>query len=231
MLTREELVGDHGFRQRRVLDDPVLSDEIYESLVYDGRRHVSPAAVSADARERTVVINSLSKTYAMTGWRVGYCAGPEAIIRAMLLILQQSSRGPATFVQDAAACALTSDQDCVRRMAAEYQARRDRVVERLRGIPGVEPLVPEGGLFVMVDVRGLGKPSEEVRRLLDARRGSRRDPRLGLRAGRRGHAPRLVRGRRRDPRARARPAPRGAVAAGGRNTGDDPHEPGSETPR
>ena len=145
---------------------PVLSDEIYESLVYDGRRHVSPAAVSADAQARTVVINSLSKTYAMTGWRVGYCAGPEAIIKAMLLVLQQSSRGPATFVQDAAACALSSDQDCVRRMAEEYQARRDRVVERLRGIPGVVPLVPEGGLFVMVDIRGLGKPSEDVARFL-----------------------------------------------------------------
>ena len=112
------------------------------------------------------MVNSLSKTYAMTGWRVGYCAGPEAIIRAMLLVLQQSSRGPATFVQDAAACALTSDQECVRRMAAEYQGRRDRVVERLRGIPGVEPLVPEGGLFVMVDVRGLGRPSDDVRRFL-----------------------------------------------------------------
>ena len=144
----------------------VISDEIYESLVYDGRRHVSPASVSADARERTIVINSLSKTYAMTGWRVGYCAGPEEIIRAMLLVLQQSSRGPATFVQDAAACALTSDQECTRRMAAEYQGRRDRVVERLRGIPGVEPLVPEGGLFVMVDVRGLGMPSDAVRRFL-----------------------------------------------------------------
>ena len=78
----------------------------------------------------------------------------------MFLVLQQSSRGPATFVQDAAVCALTSDQECARRMAEEYQARRDRVVERLRGIPGVEPLVPEGGLFVMVDVRGLGRPSE-----------------------------------------------------------------------
>ena len=166
VLTREELVDIMGFANGEYWDDPVLSDEIYESLVYDGRRHVSPAAVSADARERTVVINSLSKTYAMTGWRVGYCAGPEAIIRAMFLVLQQSSRGPATFVQDAAACALTSDQDCVRRMTAEYQARRDRVVERLRGIPGVEPLVPEGGLFVMVDVRGLGKPSEDVSRYL-----------------------------------------------------------------
>jgi aspartate aminotransferase len=166
VLTREELVDIMGFAGDGLRDDPVLSDEIYESLVYDGRRHVSPAAVSADARGRTIVINSLSKTYAMTGWRVGYCAGPEPVIRAMFLVLQQSSRGPATFVQDAAACALISDQECVRRMAAEYQERRDRVVARLRGIPGVEPLVPEGGLFVMVDIRGLGKPSEDVSRYL-----------------------------------------------------------------
>jgi len=164
ILTPAELAGIMGFAQDRSL--VVLSDEIYEFLVYDGRRHVSPASVSADARGRTVLINSLSKTYAMTGWRVGYCAGPEAIIRAMLLVLQQSSRGPATFVQDAAACALTADQDCVRQMTMEYQARRDRVVERLRGIPGVEPMSCEGGLFVMLDVRELGIPSDEVRRFL-----------------------------------------------------------------
>jgi aspartate/methionine/tyrosine aminotransferase len=164
VLNRGELEGLMEFAQDRAL--VVLSDEIYESLVYDGRRHVSSASVSDDARGRTILINSLSKTYAMTGWRVGYCAGPEEIIRAMLLVLQQSSRGPATFVQDAAACALTSDQECVRRMAAEYQARRDRVVNCLRGIPGVEPLPPEGGLFVMVDVRKLGRPSDEVRRFL-----------------------------------------------------------------
>ncbi len=166
VLTREELANIMAFAAHEYLSYPVLSDEIYESLVYDGRRHVSPAAISADARERTIVVNSLSKTYAMTGWRVGYCAGPEAIIRAMFLILQQSSRGPATFVQDAAACALSSDQECVRRMTAEYQHRRDRVVERLRDIPGVVPLVPEGGLFVMVDIRGLGKSSEDVSRYL-----------------------------------------------------------------
>jgi aspartate/methionine/tyrosine aminotransferase len=164
VLLRGELEGIMAFAQSH--ESVVLSDEIYESLVYDGHRHVSPAAVSADARSRTVVINSLSKTYAMTGWRVGYCTGPEPLISAMFLILQQSSRGPATFVQDAAACALTSDQDCVRRMAAEYQARRDRVVERLSGIRGVTPIVPEGGLFVMVDIRGLERPSEDVSRFL-----------------------------------------------------------------
>ncbi len=164
VLTADELRAALDFAAAR--DLWVLSDEIYEALVYDGKAHVSPASLSADARGRTVLINSLSKTYAMTGWRVGYCAGPALVIRAMARVLQQFSRGPATFVQDAAACALRGDQDCVARMRAEYQGRRDRVVERLRGLPGVVPLVPEGGLFVMVDVRGLGKPSEEVRRSL-----------------------------------------------------------------
>ncbi len=164
VLTRDELTELMGFAAEA--DAPVLSDEIYETLVYDENRHVSPAAVSRDARERTILINSLSKTYAMTGWRVGYCAAPKAIIKAMVLVLQQSSRGPATFVQDAAVCALVSDQNCVRDMTTEYQARRDLVLERLRDIPGVLPLVPQGGLFVMVDVRGLNRPSDEIRRSL-----------------------------------------------------------------
>jgi aspartate/methionine/tyrosine aminotransferase len=164
VLSKTELEVIMGFARKH--DCPVVSDEIYESLVYDTHRHVSPATISADARQRTLIVNSLSKTYAMTGWRVGYCAGPEAIIRGMLLILQQSSRGPATFVQDAAACALNSDQECTRQMTAEYQGRRDLVVERLRGIPGVVPMVPEGGLFVMVDVRGLRRPSDDIRRFL-----------------------------------------------------------------
>jgi aspartate/methionine/tyrosine aminotransferase len=164
VLRAEELARIMGFARDHSL--AVISDEIYESLLYDDRRHVSPATLSADARGRTVLINSLSKTYAMTGWRVGYCAGPEEIIRVMFLVLQQSSRGPATFVQDAATCALTSDQECVREMAMEYQSRRDLVLDRLRGIPGVEPLSCEGGLFVMVDVRKLGRPSDEIRRFL-----------------------------------------------------------------
>jgi aspartate/methionine/tyrosine aminotransferase len=164
VLTRDELREVMDFAVAH--DVTVVSDEIYEALVYDGREQVSPAALSLEARERTVLVNSLSKTYAMTGWRVGYCAGPEEIIRAMLLVLQQSSRGPATFVQDAAACALRSGQDSVRAMAAQCQQRRDRVVTALRGITGVEALVPEGGLFVMADVSALGRPSEEVRRFL-----------------------------------------------------------------
>jgi aspartate/methionine/tyrosine aminotransferase len=161
VLTRDELAWIAEFAVER--DLTIISDEIYEWLVYDGKRHVPAAAVSDAAKARTVLVNSLSKTYAMTGWRVGYVAGPAEVIAAMMLVLQQSSRGPATFVQDAAAVALRWDQSCVRQMAAEYQGRRDLVVERLKGIPGVSPLVPEGGLFVMVDVRGLGMPSDEVR--------------------------------------------------------------------
>ncbi len=164
VFTKTELQDLVDFADKR--DLVVLSDEIYENLVYDGRQHVSPAALSPQARRRTLVVNSLSKTYAMTGWRVGYCAGPADVIQAMFLVLQQFSRGPATFVQDAAACALRLDPAVVRPMTAEYQARRDIVLHRLDGLPGVRPLVAEGGLFVMVDVHQLGKSSDEVRRFL-----------------------------------------------------------------
>ena len=163
VFTRGELEVILDFAAARDLF--VVSDEIYDALAYDARP-LSPAALSDDARGRTVVVNSLSKTYAMTGWRVGWCAGPADVIDAMFLALQQWGRGPATFVQDAAVCALRSDQSCVEQMCEEYRGRRDRVVSRLRGIPGVEPLVPQGGLFVMLDVRGLGLPSDDVRRFL-----------------------------------------------------------------
>jgi aspartate/methionine/tyrosine aminotransferase len=169
-FTRAELEAIVRFAVERNL--MLISDEIYESLVYDGRRHISPAILS-DARARTIVVNSLSKTYAMTGWRVGYCAAPAELTRAMFLVLQQFSRGPATFVQDAAVCALTSDRECIERMRAEYQARRDLVIQSLSGIPGIQPLVPDGGLFVMVDLRELianvpnsALKSDDVRRFL-----------------------------------------------------------------
>jgi aspartate/methionine/tyrosine aminotransferase len=164
VFTPEELRGCMDFAA--VHDLWVISDEIYETLVYDRGRHVSPATLSADARSRTVLVNSLSKTYGMTGWRVGYCAAPPDVIRAMLLVWQQFSRGPATFVQYAAAAALTGDQACVRKMAAEYEGRRDLVLRSLTGLPGVQALVPQGGLFVMADVSELGLPSDEVRRYL-----------------------------------------------------------------
>jgi len=111
-------------------------------------------------------VNSLSKTYAMTGWRVGYCAAPASVVSAMLLVLQQSSRGPATFIQDAAAVALTASQDCVGEMRRQYAERRSQVLAALDGLPHARALAPEGGFFAMVDVRAAGTASNEIRRTL-----------------------------------------------------------------
>ncbi|HEX5107065.1 MAG TPA: aminotransferase class I/II-fold pyridoxal phosphate-dependent enzyme [Vicinamibacterales bacterium] len=144
----------------------LISDEIYEAITYDGARHVSPAALSPEVRARTVVVNSLSKTYAMTGWRVGYCAAPAPIVSAMLLVLQQSSRGPATFVQDAAAAALSGPQACVDAMRIEYARRREQVCTALDNLPRVRVMPPEGGFFAMVNIGELGVESNEVRRRL-----------------------------------------------------------------
>lgn len=147
-------------------DVVLLSDEIYEAIVYDGARHVSPLAAVPELRDRSVYINSLSKTYAMTGWRAGYCAGPAPLIQAMFMVLAQSSRGPAMFIQDAAAAALSGPQDCVEEMRLEYARRRGQVVQALEGIPGVRPMEPEGGFFAMVDARGLKIPSNDLRKRL-----------------------------------------------------------------
>lgn len=163
-LTEAELRAIGEFVIRR--DLLLISDEIYEAIVYDGHRHISPASLLPELRARTVLVNSLSKTYAMTGWRVGYCAAPAPLISAMLLVLQQSSRGPATFIQDAAAVALTADQDCVQEMRRQYGERRSQVLSTLEGLPRARALAPEGGFFVMVDVRAAGIPSDEIRRRL-----------------------------------------------------------------
>jgi len=164
VLTETELraIGDFVVRRDLLL----ISDEIYETIIYDDHRHVSPAALSPELRGRTVLVNSLSKTYAMTGWRVGYCAAPAPVIAAMFLVLQQASRGPATFVQDAAAVALTATQDCVPEMQRLYAARRSQVLSALEHLPRTRVMAPEGGFFVMVDVRDTGIPSNEIRRRL-----------------------------------------------------------------
>ena len=144
----------------------LLSDEIYEAFTYGGARHLSPVAAEPELRPRTILINALSKTYSMTGWRVGYCAAPKEAASAMLLVLQQSSRGPATFIQDAAAEALRGPQDAVEAMRREYAARRALVLERLKGLHACRPLPPEGGFFVMAGIAALDCTSDEARRRL-----------------------------------------------------------------
>ena len=164
VLSNDEWLG--LLEVARQHDLHIVSDEIYESICYPGHRHCTPAALSDDARQRTIIVNSLSKTYSMTGWRVGYCAAPAEVISAMYLVLQQSSRGPATFVQDAAVAALDGSQNCVHEMVSEYGRRRELVIAALSDIPRVNVLSPEGGFFAMADARDLEQPSNEIRRSL-----------------------------------------------------------------
>jgi aspartate aminotransferase len=155
-------IADFVIRHNLIL----ISDEIYEWITYEGHKHVSPVAIARDLRERCILVNSFSKTYAMTGWRLGYCAGPKEIIHAMFMVLAQSSRGPATFIQDAGAAALTGSQACVDHMRSVYTERRTQVLEVLSDLSRIHALPPEGGFFSMVDIRETGLPSNEVRKRL-----------------------------------------------------------------
>lgn len=169
VLTRAELEQIGAFCERRNVF--LISDEIYEAITYRGHAHISPLAAVPGLRDRTVLVNSLSKTYAMTGWRVGYCAGPANIIQRMFMVLAQSSRGPATFIQDAAAEALRGPQDCVVEMVREYSRRREYVIGNLADLPGTTVLAPEGGFFAMLDVRELEASSNRIREHLLQRHG------------------------------------------------------------
>ncbi len=146
----------------------VLSDEIYEKLIYDGEEHVSIAGFPG-MWERTLILNGLSKSHAMTGWRLGYIAGPEPLISEMLKIHQHSSTCASSFVQEAAVAALNGPQDYTAYMIGRYKARRDRLVEALNAIPGIRCDLPQGAFYAFPNVAGTGLSSLEFTdRLLDA---------------------------------------------------------------
>jgi aspartate aminotransferase len=133
----------------------IISDEIYEKLVYDGSTAPSIASLLPEIKERTVVVNGVSKSYAMTGWRIGYAAGPKEIICAMGTIQSQSTSNPTSISLKAATEALRGSQDSVATMRAEFQKRRDYVVGRLNAIPGITCLTPQGAFYVFPRVRKL----------------------------------------------------------------------------
>lgn len=125
----------------------IISDEIYEKLLYDGVSHVSIASLDREVKEKTIVVNSLSKTYAMTGWRVGYAAGNRDIVRAIKNIQSQSTSNPTSIAQSAAVEALTGPQDFIKDMLAEFDKRRKYLVSELNFIPGVHCLAPTGAFY------------------------------------------------------------------------------------
>lgn len=133
----------------------VVVDEIYGDLVYDGFQHCSLPMVAPDLRDRILVIDGVSKTYAMTGWRIGWSITPEPIAEALNVVQGQSTTNPAAVSQAAAVAALRGPRDELAAMRTAFQARRDRMVECLRGIPRVRCRTPEGAFYVFADVSGL----------------------------------------------------------------------------
>lgn len=125
----------------------IISDEIYEKLLYDGAKHISIASLSKEIKDKTIVVNGLSKSYAMTGWRIGYAAGPKDIIKAMTNIQSQSTSNPTSIAQKAAVEALTGPQDFIVTMLQEFDKRRKFLMHELNSIPFINCKTPNGAFY------------------------------------------------------------------------------------
>ena len=144
----------------------VLTDDMYEHLLYDDFEFCTIAEVEPRLKDRVLTVNGVSKTYAMTGWRIGFCGGPRDLIKAMFNMQGQLTAGVSTVGQAAAAAALDGPQDLVKERAAIYKARRDMVVEMLNAAPGIACHKPEGAFYVFPNIAGcLGKTSAGGRRI------------------------------------------------------------------
>jgi len=135
-------------------DLTLVSDECYEALTFEGR-HVSVASLGPEVKARTLVINTCSKAYAMTGWRIGYCGGPRALVRAMTDVQSQVTSNPTSIAQWAAVEALSGPQDEVAKMAGEFDRRRHLIVGGLNALPGVACVMPKGAFYAFANVSGL----------------------------------------------------------------------------
>ncbi len=132
----------------------VISDEIYEKLIY-GKKHISIASFNKDIYKLTIVINGVSKSYAMTGWRIGYAAGPEELIKVATRLQDHTTSNPSSISQKAALTALNGPQDHLPKMVFEYKRRRDFMMECLNRIDGVYAFRPDGAFYIFVNVSGL----------------------------------------------------------------------------
>lgn len=138
----------------------VISDEIYEKILYDGTTHISIASLGPEIAARTVIINGVSKAYAMTGWRIGYAAGPKDLITAMANIQSQSTSNPCSISQKAAVAALRLGEPFTVKMVEEFSHRRNTIVDGLNKIPGVACRMPRGAFYAFPNIKGLlGKRS------------------------------------------------------------------------
>ena len=138
----------------------ILSDEIYEKLTYDGVKHTSVGSLSKEAYDLTITVNGFSKSYAMTGWRLGYLAAPESVAKAVDSIQSHSTSHPASFVQRAGVAALKGDQQPIADMREEFDMRRNYMFDRITKIPNISAVKPEGAFYLLVNVSQLGLTSQ-----------------------------------------------------------------------
>ena len=156
IYTREELIEIAEFAKK--YDLIIISDEMYEKLIYDGEKHISIASISNDAYERTIVINGLSKSYAMTGWRLGYCGATEKIAKLMTNIQSHMTSNVCSITQYAAIEALNGSQDKVKEMISEFERRRNYMVKTLEEMNNLSIIKPQGAFYIMINIdRCLGK--------------------------------------------------------------------------
>lgn len=156
IYNREELIQIAEFAKKH--DLIIVSDEMYEKLIYDGESHVSIASVSDDAYERTIVINGLSKSYAMTGWRLGYCGATEKIAKLMTNIQSHMTSNVCSITQYAAIEALNGPQDKVKEMIAEFEKRRNYMANTLEEMNNLSIIKPQGAFYIMINIdKCLGK--------------------------------------------------------------------------
>jgi aspartate aminotransferase len=137
----------------------MVSDEIYEKLVFDGAQHVSVASFSKEAFDLTILVNGFSKAYAMTGWRLGYLAGPMDLVKAINAFQSHSTSGPNTFAQYGGIAALNGPQDCVATMVKAFSERRNYIYSRVTSIKGVTCVNPKGAFYVMPNISSFGMDS------------------------------------------------------------------------
>ncbi len=139
----------------------VVSDEIYEKILYDGAIHRSIASFGPEIFQRSIISNGFAKAFSMTGWRVGYIAGPVEIVKAMTKIQSHSTSNVCTFAQYGAIAALESSQDCIEEMVKAFSQRRQYILERVRAIPGLNCPTPNGAFYVFIDISQTGLKSRD----------------------------------------------------------------------
>lgn len=139
----------------------VVSDEIYEKILYDGAKHVSIGSLGSEIFGRTIISSGFAKAYSMTGWRIGYLAGPVEVIKAAITIQGHSTSNVCTFAQYGALAALESSQDCVEQMRQAFAERRQVMIERLNAIPGMTCAPPDGAFYMFVNISKTGLTSLE----------------------------------------------------------------------